>query len=257
MALEAMTTSTVKLAPAFAATLLAQALLATTPACAGPPFLTDDPEPTDTGHWEIYAPSADASGRGRDYEGSFGAELNYGAAPDVQVTVGLPASFVHDDAGFRSGRGDLELSVKYRFFHDEASGISLAVFPGITAPTASRGLGAGRVIALLPVWAQKDAGPWSVFGGGGYAINPGPGARDYWTGGIAVSRQVTPRLLVGVEANRQGADTVGGRPSTSLGLGAILQMKAPLRLLGSAGPTFVDGRGSAGFHVFVALGVDF
>src|SRR5689334_18599739 len=43
-------------------------------AFAGPPFLTDDPEPTDTGHWEIYAPAFDASGKASDYEGSAGAE---------------------------------------------------------------------------------------------------------------------------------------------------------------------------------------
>lgn len=237
---------------------LALALAAfATAAHAGPPFLTDDPEPTDTGHWEIYAPALDAAGKGRHYDGALGAELNYGPAPNVQVTVGLPVAFAHGDDGFSAGRGDLELSVKYRFFHDEASGVSIAAFPGLTLPTASPGHGAGRITALLPVWAQKDAGPWSVFGGGGYALNPGPGNRDYWTGGLAVSRQVTDHLLVGVEVDRQGADADDARPQTSLGIGAILQLKAPFRLLGSAGPTYVDGGGSPGFHAFVALGLDF
>ncbi|CAN7233011.1 hypothetical protein LJR164_000921 [Phenylobacterium sp. LjRoot164] len=228
-----------------------------TPAAAGPPFLTDDPEPTDTGHWELYAPALDAAGKGRDYDGALGVELNYGAAPDIQLTLGLPAAYVHDADGFRSGRGDLKLSVKYRFFHDEAAGFSAAVFPGITLPTAAHGLGAGRATALLPVWIQKDAGPWSVFGGGGYAVNPGAGARDYWTGGLAVSRQVSDALLIGAEIDRQGADTVDGAASTSLGLGAILNLKAPFRLLASAGPTFVDGGDAPGFHAFIALGLDF
>lgn len=226
-------------------------------AWAGPPFLTDDPEPTETGHWEIYAPAFDAAGKGRDYEGAAGAELNYGAAPNVQVTVGLPVSYVHGSGGLESGRGDLEVSVKYRFFHDEAKGISVAAFPGLTLPTASHGLGAGRVTALFPVWAQKDAGPWSVFGGGGYAINPGPGNRNYWTAGLAVSRQISERLLIGVEADRQGADTDNGRASTSLGIGAILQLKKPFRILASAGPTYADGGGAPDFHVFAALGLDF
>ena len=237
---------------------LAALLLAlASPAAAGPPFLTDDPAPTDTGRWEVYAPALDAAGKGRDYDGALGVELNYGAAPDVQVTLGLPVAYVHDADGFRSGRGDLELSVKYRFFHDEAAGLSVAVFPAISLPTAVHGLGAGRVTALLPVWAQKDAGPWSVFGGGGYAINPGAGNRDYWTGGLAVSRQVTDALLLGAEIDRQGADTIDGSPSTSLGLGAILQLRPPFRLLGSAGPTFVDGDDAPGVHAFLALGLDF
>jgi hypothetical protein len=233
------------------------ALAAPVPAAAGPPFLTDDPEPTDTGHWEIYAPALEASGRGADHEGALGAELNYGAAPDVQLSLGLPVAYAHDRSGYRVGAGDLELSAKYRFYHDEAAGLSLAAFPGITLPTARRGLGNPRVTAFLPLWAQKDAGPWSVFGGGGYAINPGPGARNYWTGGLAVTRQVSQRLLIGLEATRAGSQAAGEGGETSLGLGAILDLGGPFRLLASGGPTFVDHGGAASFHAFVALGVDF
>ncbi|MEQ1492229.1 MAG: hypothetical protein ABL932_16925 [Terricaulis sp.] len=126
----------------------------------------------------------------------------------------------------------------------------------MTLPTASNSMGAGEVTAFLPVWAQKDFGPWSVFGGGGYAINPGAGNRDYLSGGIAVSRQMTERFTLGVEIDRQGADTIDGDASTSLGVGAIYQLHAPYRLLASAGPTFADN-GETGFHAFVALGLDF
>lgn len=232
-------------------------LAAPSTAWAGPPFLTDDPEPTETGRWEIYGPLIEVEGRGPDYGGATGVEINYGAAPDLQLTVGIPMAFVHDAAGRHWGAGDLEVSAKYRFYHDDAAGLSVAAFPGLTLPTASHGMGNGKVTALLSVWVQKDAGPWSVFGGGGYAINPGAGHRDYWTGGVAVTRQVSSRLLLGGEVDRQGADSVGGRASTSLGLGGIWQLPAPFRLLASGGPTFVDGDGAAGFHAFVALGLDF
>jgi hypothetical protein len=226
-------------------------------ALAGPPFLTDDPEPTETGHWEIYAPLVDLEGRGADFEGTTGAEINYGAARDLQLSAALPLAFAHDAAGWRSGAGDIKLSVKYRFFHDEDRGIQVAAFPAITLPTASNDMGAGRVTGLLPIWLQKDVGPWSVFGGGGYAINPGPGKRDYWTGGLAATNQLSERLLLGIEADRHGADTVGGSGSTSLGVGAIYDLKPPLRLLASGGPTFDDVGGTARFHAFVALGLDF
>lgn len=226
-------------------------------AFAGPPFLTDDPEPTETGHWEIYAPLVEAEGRGVDVEGAAGVELNYGAASNLQLTVGLPIDYAHDATGSRWGAGDVRLSAKYRIFHDESAGFQLAVFPGVTLPTGSNGMGAGKVTALLPVWLQKDAGPWAVFGGGGYAINPGEGKRDYWTGGIAVARHFGDRLLLGMEADRQGADTVGAEASTSLGLGAIYQLKAPFRLLASGGPTFEDHGGAASFHTFMAMGLDF
>lgn len=90
-----------------------------------------------------------------------------------------------------------------------------------------------------------------------YAINPGVGNRKYWTGGIAVSRQMTSQLLLSIEAERQGADTIGGNRPTSLGLGAIYQLKAPFRLLALGGPTFEDGGGAPGFHAFIAQGLDF
>lgn len=233
------------------------ALIIPTAALAGPPFMTDDPEPTETGHWEIYGPLVEIEGRGDTFGGATGVEVNYGAAPDLQITAGLPVGFEHDNTGWHWGRGDLELSAKYRFYHDEAAGLSVAAFPGVTLPTASNGMGNGKVTALLPVWLQKDSGNWSLFGGGGYAINPGAGNRDYWTGGVAVTRQIDDRLLLGVEADRQGPDAVGGRAATSLGVGAIYQLKAPFRILAAGGPTFVDGSGAAGFHVFVALGLDF
>ena len=225
-------------------------------ACAGPPFLTDDPEPTDTGHWEIYAPEFEAEGRGADFDGELGTEINYGAAPDLQLSIDLPAAYTHDAGGWHWGAGDLEASVKYRFYANKAAGLQIAAYPAVTLPTASHGHGAGRVTAFVPVWAQEDMGPWSLFGGAGYAVNPGSGNRDYWRGGIAVTRQLGERVLFGVEADRQGPDTVGGRGSTSLGLGTIVDLKGPFRLLASGGPTWIDGGGS-GFHAYAALGLDF
>jgi len=199
----------------------------------------------------------EAEGRDGNLVGATGVELNYGGARDLQLTLGLPASYVRDSRGWRWGAGDIEVSAKYRFYHDPVKDVSIAVFPGISLPTGSTGMSAGEVTALLPVWAQRNIGAWSVFGGGGYAINPGTGNRDYLTGGIAVARSYGERLLLGIEADRQGADTGGGSASTSLGLGAIYDFQGPLRLLGSAGPTYDDAGGSVGFHAFVALGLDF
>jgi hypothetical protein len=223
---------------------------------AGPPFLTDDPAPAEYGHWEIYAPTFEIEGRGAEFEGALAAEANYGAAPNLQLAIELPVAFTHDPAGWRWGAGDVELGVKYRFYHDEDAGVAVSVYPSATLPTGSNGMSAGQVTAFLPVWAQKDFGPWSVFGGGGYAINPGVGNRNYWTGGLAVTREFGERLLAGVEVYREGAGTTGGHGSTSFGLGAIYELKAPFSLLARAGPT-VEDHGSTGFHAYTALGLDF
>ena len=116
------------------------ALVSSSAALAGPPFLTDDPEPTETGHWEIYGPLFEAEGSGDDFEGALGTEINYGPAKDWQLTVGLPAAYTHDATGWHWGAGDLEMSVKYRFYHDEDAGLQIAAFPGVTLPTASNGM---------------------------------------------------------------------------------------------------------------------
>ena len=109
-------------------------------------------------------------------------------------------------------------------------------------------------MGFLPVWVQKDAGPWSVFGG--YAITPGEGNCNYATAAIAISREVTQNLTLGVEAERKGADAVDGRATTSLGIGAVCRLRPPVRLLTSAGPTFEDKAGGPGFHALLATGLD-
>ena len=90
----------------FAAAALA---LAAAPALAGPPYRTDDPVPTDTGHWEIYAFAA-AEGRKATVDADAGFDLNYGPVKGVQLTATLPLGFSHEpNAGLRGGTGDVEL----------------------------------------------------------------------------------------------------------------------------------------------------
>jgi hypothetical protein len=60
------------------------------PAIAGPPYVTDDPEPTDTGHWENYL-FVEGTRAGGHFGGPpAGVELNYGAFSDTQLTWSFP-----------------------------------------------------------------------------------------------------------------------------------------------------------------------
>ena len=96
-----------------------------------------------------------------------------------------------------------------------------------------------------------------VFGGGGYAINPGTGNRNYWIGSANVARKCADRWLVGFEAQGQGADTLTGHRSTSLGIGTTCRLTASLRIIASAGPTFDGAGGPSTFHAFIAIGHDY
>ncbi len=69
----------------------------------------------------------------------------------------------------------------------------------------SRGLGNGRTWVKVPIWLQKSFGPWTTYGGGGYAYNPAPGQRNYGYGGLLIQRTLSPRLTLGGEGFFQGA----------------------------------------------------
>jgi hypothetical protein len=233
----------------------AASLAAAAPAFAGPPYLTDDPVPTDTGHWEIYAFTA-AEGRRSTLDAASGFDLNYGPVKDVQLTATLPYSFSHAPLeGWRSGSGDVELGIKYRFIHDEKSGFSAAIFPRAILPTAAHSPGE-KTRFLLPLWIGKDfAGGTSIFGGGGFTINPGAGNRDFWQAAIAVTQDLSKTVSVGAEITRQGSDTVGGTTQTRAGIGSIVQLSDHYALLFSGGPTWTDHR--TGYHAYAALGLNF
>ena len=215
-----------------AAVLLAAAMQAH----AGPPYTTDDPEPTDHGHWENYL-FATGTHANRERSGDAGLELNYGAAEDLQLSTDLPVQYENGN-GHRVGRGDLEFGAKYRFLHQSEGSLSpdAAFFPSITLPTASRKFGARHIGLFLPVWMEWDAGDWSTFGGGGYQINPGQGNRNYQLVGWAVSRKIGEKLSLGAEIYHQTADTVGGPASTNLGLGVTYAITEHLTLMASGGP---------------------
>lgn len=225
------------------------------PAIAGPPYLTDDPVPTDTGHWEIYAFTA-GEGHRSTIDEDAGLDLNFGPIQDVQLTATLPLSFSHTPVeGWRGGTGDVEFGIKYRFVHEEKAGFSAAIFPRVILPTASHAPGE-KARFLLPLWVGKDfKGGTSLFGGGGYEINPGAGNRDFWQAAIAVTQDLGKAVSLGAEIIRQGPDSVGGSDQTRAGVGSIIKLTEHDNLLLSGGPTWADHR--AGYHFYAALGLNF
>jgi len=230
-------------------------LCAAFPAAAGPPYLTDDPAPTDTGHWEIYGFTA-GEGHGSALDEDLGFDLNYGPLKGVQLTATVPLSLSHEASeGWRAGSGDLEFGVKYRFLNDEKSGFSAAIFPRLIFPTAAHSPGE-KTRVLLPLWVEKDfKGGRSLFGGGGYEVNPGVGNHNFWEGAIALTQDVSKKLSVGLELTRQGPDSAGGTSQTRAGIGTIVQLSEHYALLFSGGPTWADHQTS--YRFYAALGLNF
>src|SRR5260370_2295668 len=98
------------------------------PALAGPPYVSDDPEPTDYKHFEIYTFSSGTATRG-DIGGASGIDFNYGAAPDLQLTATLPFAFDSPAAGGSSlGPRHIALAAKYPFLHQDSFRLDASLF---------------------------------------------------------------------------------------------------------------------------------
>lgn len=231
---------------------VALALAWAAPALAGPPYITDDPDPTEPGHWEVYAFS-DGLFAKRDYDGTAGFDLNYGPVADVQLTATLPLD-VTSPSRPHIARGEVEVGVKWRFFEDDKRGLSLAMFPRMILPTSRDG---GRASLLLPLWVGWKNERWAVFGGGGYHLRSGASTRDSLVEALAVTRALSEKLTFGGEIAHEGADARDGEGATSLGLGAVVGLGGPFSLLMSGGPQRTDRSHQLGLHAYAALGLNF
>jgi len=234
------------------------ALASSPPAFAGPPFMTDDPEPVDLGHWEVYGFSAGRHVRGGTSGTLTGVEVNYGAAPNLQLHVIVPQAYDSPSGGPTvAGLGDIELGAKYRFFDPGADDWwpQIGTFPLVEVSTgnAHRGLGAGYVREFFPVWIQKNFGKWTTYGGAGYWNNPGPGNRNYWFMGWLLQRQITEHLALGTEVFHQTADTVAGVYITGFDVGGIYDFTDRYHLLFSAGRGLHDPSITNEFSYYLAV----
>lgn len=221
-------------------------------AWAGPPFVTDDPEPVEYRHWEIYL----ASQHAKDKEGWSGTaphfEVNYGAWHNLQLHLIAPLAYAKPvDGPSHYGFGDLELGAKYRFIQESDWRPMVGVFPIVDLPTgrSSLGLGSGQYRAFFPIWFQKSLGPWQSYGGGGYWINPNPPNRNYWFFGWQVQRELSKAITVGGEVfyNTPTARGEGGR--AGFNIGTIVNFTEEHHLLFSTGR---DIHGQNRFSAYVA-----
>jgi hypothetical protein len=211
----------------------ALALAIATPAWAGPPFLSDDPDPTPRGEYEILLFAEGEPLRG-DQSGSTGIDFNFGATPDLQLTAAAPYVFEDIGGGREWELGNIELAAKLRILHQETFGWDVAIFPRVFLPSASD-LGDQHASLLLPVWLGRESGRWSTFGGGGCAINRGDDAQDYCLAGWAVAYDVTGNFNLGAEVFHQTADVKAGKATTTLGLGGAYDVNETVHLLGYLG----------------------
>ena len=209
---------------------------------AGPPFQTDDPTPVDLGHYEAYVfATADGTSAEMDEVGP-AFEFNWGAVPNIQLHAILPLGGVwpsNNPAYFPGGVGasafgvtDTELGVKWGFIKQTKHRPQIGSFTMFEIPTGSyaKGLGVGKVWYKLPLWAEKEFGPWSLCGGMGYTVAAQAGYQNYLYGGVLLKRVVSERLELSAEVfshAREGFAAAQTEASTLIDAGGYYHFKSP------------------------------
>jgi hypothetical protein len=213
---------------------------------AGPPFVTDDPDPTDYKHWEIDLSSTYSHTAGADFAQAPALEVDYGLVPDLQLHAIAPLTYDRAPGGAANfGYGDTELGAKYRFFHETEVLPEIGVFPLVEVPSGSarRGLGNGYTQIFAPLWLQKTFGKdkeWTTFGGGGFWYNPGSDHRNFFRFGWELQRDLNETLTLGAEVYHETPAAAGEHGHTAFNLGGYLNFDKQNHVLFSAGRD-IDG----------------
>lgn len=222
-------------------------LLVPARAFAGPPYVTDDPEPVEHRHWELYL----ASQSFHDSDGWTGTaphfEVNYGVIPNVQLHLIAPLAYSAAATGSAHyGYGDTELGIKFRFIQEGEWVPQVGTFPFLEVPTGSSrlDLGNGSAQVFLPIWLQKSFGPWTTYGGAGFWIDAGTPDKHWWYLGWQVQRRIVEGLAVGAEVFDLTPKEKGDENDARFNIGAVIDVTDEHHVLLSA------GRGIAGPNLF-------
>jgi hypothetical protein len=209
---------------------------------AGPPYVTDDPEPVEFRHWEFYLATQHSITRSLATGTAPHVEVNYGAWPGLQLHVIAPLAYARPSGGPTFyGVGDIEVGAKFRFIDEGRWWPMVGTFPQFELPTgdASSGLGTGHLHVFIPLWLQKSFGPWTTYGGGGFWVNPGAGNRNYGFVGWLLQRRLSQLATLGTEIFYTTPNQVGGDASLRFNLGLVLDLTEHHHLLLSAGRSIV------------------
>jgi hypothetical protein len=221
--------------------------LVSSSAAAGPPYVTDDPEPIGHRHWELYLGSQTSHDPG-GWSGTAPLfEVNYGLVPDVQIHVIAPLAYqVLPGGGAHYGYGDMELGTKIRFIQEGKWVPQVGTYPMLEAPTGARrrGLGNGSAQLFAPIWVQKSFGPWTTYGGPGFWLDTGQPERHWWYFGWQVQRRIVEGVSLGGEVFYLTPKERGGENDVRFNVGTIIDVTGTHHILLSS------GRGIVGPNLF-------
>jgi hypothetical protein len=240
-------------------TISTAVILSFNAAWAGPPFVTDDPEPVDHKHWEVNYAIAKSWRQGEASTSIPSIDINYGIVPNVQLHLQPRYSSERTGQDVRYGFDDTEIGVKYRFLNIERdnSALMVGIYPIYQLPTGNTQFGPDRRQGklFLPLWIQRDIGRWTYYGGPGYRINPGTGNKNsVFLGGTALYK-ATDSLQIGAEVFHETPTSIDGKSAAGFNLGGTYNLSHDYNLLFSAGKGITNVSSTNEFSFYLALQV--
>jgi hypothetical protein len=151
--------------------------------------------------------------------GEAAAAITYGITDNIDIVAGMPYLWHNvTDSGIttthETGNGDMSVELKWKFFDNENSGMSLALKPGFTVPTGSqkKGFGNGAMSGWVMLIATRKGRLGSLHGNlcycrEGYGAQGGnaASATDIFHASMAGELNVSGSLRavadIGIDAN--------------------------------------------------------
>ena len=208
---------------------------------AGPPFLTDDPEPVEYQHWEYYISSINTWQPSLWMGTSPHMEVNYGIIHNVQVHMIVPLNYYSVNNKINVGYGYTEFGVKYRFIQESEHFPQIGTFPILEIPTVPGNVFYnGKTQIYCPLWAQKSWGKLTTYGGAGYWVNPGTDNKNWIFSGWEIQYDFTTKVTLGGELYYHSSESINDHAAIALNLGGFINFTEKFHLIFSLGHSMIN-----------------
>lgn len=176
----------------------------------GPPMVTDDPETPGNGRWEINVAAVSSHTPGQRELAIPDVDINYGLGDRIQLKLDVPWERLSAPGQqARRGLGDADVGVKWRFYDDEESGVSVSTYPqyshALTHASIARGTASSGHEFFLPIEGAGEVAGVGLVGEVGK--NFVQGQKGQWIAGIVASHACGDGNECMVEVRRAQGDS--------------------------------------------------
>jgi hypothetical protein len=189
-------------------------------------------------------------------------DIGYTVTPDLYLHFYQPYAFDRVNGGKTNfGLGDTEIGVRYRFIEPDDNGWRPGVvfYPLVDFPTGdvNHNLGTGSTHFFLPLWAGKQVGLYTVYGGGGYWYNRGHGYKDWFYFDAGTQRRMSDDLRLGFDVFHATSSRTGLKETTGFSVGGAYDVTTNHHLLFSAGRGLQNVDETNRFSAYLAYQITF